>query len=328
MHQHVRTLVMMKFGSHLYGTDTPASDLDYKGVYLPALEQVLSLRIPKSEQWSSGKDHAKNTGGDMDVERYYAHYFIDLLCQGQTVALDMIHAPREHCEVWSDQWQDLVDNRRRFYTKNLKAFVGYARKQAAKYGIKGSRLAEAEQVLFVLAGADDECRLETVWDHLPLGEHTKMVDADPRGVAQYQVCGRIMGARAKVGNAKQMLAHFIAQYGQRAEQARRNEGIDWKAVSHALRAAYQVRELLMDGTISFPRPEAPFLCDVKAGKLDYLSVVGPALEARMEEVEALSEASTLPEQADRGWAKEWLMGIMDQYLCTFYVPAKPGGGRP
>ncbi|UGY23680.1 hypothetical protein HU675_0037980 [Bradyrhizobium septentrionale] len=32
----MRKLVTIKFGSHLFGTTTPSSDLDYKSVFVPA----------------------------------------------------------------------------------------------------------------------------------------------------------------------------------------------------------------------------------------------------------------------------------------------------
>ncbi len=54
-----------------------------------------------------------------------------------------------------------------------------------------------------------------------------------------------------------------------------NRNIDWKAVSHALRAAIQVKEILTQNKITFPLKEAPFLLQVKDGKLDYVSEVAP-----------------------------------------------------
>jgi hypothetical protein len=89
--------------------------------------------------------------------------------------------------------------------------------------------------------------------------------------------------------------------------AAENKNIDWKAVSHALRAAYQTKEILTENTIRFPLRTADFLIKVKQGKLDFLSEVGPVLETLMEEVESLALTSNLPETVDR---KFW-----DQFIC-------------
>ena len=39
------TLVRMQFGSHVYGTNTPASDLDFKAVHLPPARDILLPRF-------------------------------------------------------------------------------------------------------------------------------------------------------------------------------------------------------------------------------------------------------------------------------------------
>ena len=44
----VKVIMLCRFGSHLYGTDTPESDTDYKGIFMPTKEMVLLGKIPKS----------------------------------------------------------------------------------------------------------------------------------------------------------------------------------------------------------------------------------------------------------------------------------------
>ncbi|MBI4649913.1 nucleotidyltransferase domain-containing protein [Candidatus Desantisbacteria bacterium] len=140
-------IVKMKFGSHLYGTSTSDSDIDYKGVFLPSKAEVLLGKIPKCHNYSSGSRTEKNTPQDVDIEIYSLHYFINLACEGQTVALDMLHAPDSVIETGSGIWSAIVNERSRFYTRNLKSFITYARRQAGKYGIKGSRLNAVSEVL-------------------------------------------------------------------------------------------------------------------------------------------------------------------------------------
>ena len=89
----MRMIVKMKFGAHLYGTATPESDLDYKGIFLPTKDELLLGRVPKSRNYSTGKDNSRNTKNDVDTEMYSLHYFIKLACDGQTVAMDMLFPP-------------------------------------------------------------------------------------------------------------------------------------------------------------------------------------------------------------------------------------------
>ncbi len=303
----MRIIVKMKFGAHLYGTATPDSDVDYKGIFLPTKEELLLGRVPKSHNYSTGSEESRNTKNDMDFELYSFHYFIKLACDGQTVAMDMLHAPENMILQKSKTWDAIVKNRQKFYTKNLRSFIDYARRQASKYGIKGSRINAALQVLEILKKEDSSKKMREVWNQLPRVEHCYDVAPDPNGMRQYQVCGKSFQESATIGYVIPIVEKFYNDYGRRAKLAAENKNIDWKAVSHALRAAYQTKEILTENTINFPLRTADFLIKVKQGKLDYLSAVGPVLETLMEEVESLALTSNLPETVDR---KFW-----DQFIC-------------
>lgn len=314
MVMELNLIVKMKFGSYLYGTATEDSDQDYKGVFLPTKEQILLGRISKSYNYmtKTGKG-GKNVPSDIDYEVYSLHYFIELACQGQTVALDMLHAPRATILYESQIWERIVLERHRFYTKDLKAFVGYARRQAAKYGIKGSRLNAAGDVIECLKQENAANTLSEIWFRLPKGEHIHFLDREkPNNLRQYQVVGKRFQETVKVGYVLPILERFYDEYGKRAQQAARNEGIDWKAISHALRAAYQTREILTQQTIIFPLKEAPFLTQVKKGELDYLTQVVPILEELMDEVEKLSEANTLPQKVNRKYWDKFIINTLEK----------------
>jgi len=303
----MRIIVKMKFGAHLYGTATPDSDVDYKGIFLPTKEQLLLGRIPKSHNYSTGREESRNTKNDIDIELYSFHYFIKLACDGQTVAMDMLHAPENMILQKSNIWAAIVKNKQKFYTKNLRSFIDYARRQASKYGIKGSRINAALQVLEILKKEDSSKKMREVWNQLPRVEHCYDVAPDPNGMRQYQVCGKSFQESATIGYVIPIVEKFYNDYGRRAKLAAENKNIDWKAVSHALRASYQTKEILTENTINFPLRTADFLIKVKQGKLDYLSEVGPVLEVLMEEVESLALTSNLPQTVDRQF---W-----DQFIC-------------
>lgn len=304
-----KTLVNMVFGSHLYGTNSPTSDRDFKGVYLPTLNQMLLGRFPKSINENSKQDSSeRNTATDTDKETYSLHYFLELAKKGETVALDMLHAPKSALLETSWEWEYLVRHRSEFYTKNLSSLVGYARKQASKYGVKGSRLAEAKDVLTVLRNSHPTWKVSQLLTILPTGQHCGLMTAE--GVTFYQVCGRKLTLNASVLHYIPMVENFIKEYGDRAKQAEENQGIDWKAVSHAFRAAYQVRGILKDGDFTYPLPETEFLRSVKSGSLHFKNEVGPKLDTLMDEVEALSVASSLPESVNSEWVDEMLLFLV------------------
>jgi hypothetical protein len=87
--------------------------------------------------------------------------------------------------------------------------------------------------------------------------------------------------------------------------------VDWKAVSHAFRAAFQVKGILLNGDFTYPLPETEFLRAVKSGSLHFKNEVAPKLDALMDEVEALSVKSTLPEAADSDKVDELLLSLVE-----------------
>lgn len=301
-------IVEMKFGSHLYGTDGPDSDIDIKGVFLPRVGDLLLGKRVKSVTNNTNDTNEKNTSSDIDMEFYSLHHFLKLALEGQTVALDMLHAPSTAIMKSSHLWDVLVEQRERFYTKNLKAFIGYARRQAAKYGIKGSRLADIRKVVKYLKSWSDagegDSRLGQIWNFLPRGEHINFLDnhVETHVPRMYQVAGKFFQETARIDYVLPILERFLESYGKRAQQAEQNEGVDWKAMSHAIRVAYQMEELLEFGTMTLPLPSAKLIRAIKQGEVNFKPVQAE-LEETMAKVEKLSEKSTLPEKADHQFAE-------------------------
>lgn len=317
-------VVNMLFGAHLYGTATPESDRDYKGVFMPSARDVMLGRIPKSNHLGTNRDpNRKNTAGDVDHEVYSLHYFVELACKGETVALDMLHAPKSAILESSMAWRSLVSNRQKFYTKNLRALVGYARRQAAKYGVKGSRLADAREVLAVLETAEPEARVGSL--DLPELEHARWLPVDEKtGVRSYQACGKMLQETASAGHYLDTMRRFVENYGHRAKLAEQNRGIDWKAISHAFRAAYQVRRILTDRGFDYPLPETPTILDVKRGEVPF-DQAARWLEDLVEEVEELSRNSALPEKVDRKYWDRWLESQVGEVMRAYLLEMDRNG---
>ena len=307
--------IIMKsvFGSHLYGTNTENSDTDYKGIFLPTKNEVLLGKIPKHFNSSTGGD-GKNTKDDIDTEIFSLHEFIKHACNGQTIAFDMLHTPENMLIETSDIWKKIVKNKEKFYTKDLKAFFGYALKQAAKYGIKGSRLTEGERIVNLMMKHNLEDKMSTIWDELPISKYGYHVQSSPNNIKQFMINGKIIQETQYIGYAMSIVDNYIKIYGQRAIDAKENKNIDWKAVSHAIRAALQLKEIYTTSNISYPLKDADFLLEVKNGELDYTTEVAPELEKLMAEVTKLSEESKFPKKADRKFWDKFIIDTMKEYV--------------
>jgi hypothetical protein len=92
-------------------------------------------------------------------------------------------------------------------------------------------------------------------------------------------------------------------------QAEANEGVDWKALSHAIRVGTQSLEYLRTGFVTFPRPDAAHLLEIKLGNLPFAQV-GEEIEGLLEEVEEAAQSSSLPDKPDAAWCEQF---VFDAY---------------
>lgn len=324
----MNTIVKIKFGSHLYGTNTPTSDTDYKGVFIPEARDIVLQRAPRTMSMGTGRkkvEGERNLATDIDSEYYSLHYYLQLLREGQTGAVDMLFAPNP--EESTLLWNHLRMNRERLLTKKSAAFVGYCRTQANKYGIKGSRVAAARASMerfqnyvatFGSTVKVGECLFPdalVIPDH-QIDEFTSIVTKETTGgnfERYYVCCDRMVGFKNTLKEAASIFTRIHENYGARARMAESNEGIDWKALSHAVRVGHEALELLRFKWITFPLPNAPHILEIKQGKLDY-KVVAEEIERLLVQVEEAAAESTLPEHADQAWIDDLIYRIYSKQM--------------
>src|SRR5208283_1419446 len=219
-------------------------------------------------------EHEKNAPEDTDDEAYSLQRYMTLLAEGQTVTIDMLFAPKTI--LTSPLWEEIRANKDRLLTKRSAAFVGYCRTQANKYGIKGSRVASAKKASeFFRAMCDSHVTTVKVGEFdlsSHLDEHTKIVtkETTPGKVETYlECCNRMVGFKNTLKEAAGIYTRIYEEYGHRARLAESNEGIDWKALSHAVRVANEALELLTTAHVTFPLPNAQHILDIKRGTIPY-----------------------------------------------------------
>lgn len=167
----------------------------------------------------------------------------------------------------------------------------------------------AENFLNFLKNSDmfyNYVKINEIWDKLPITEHSKFIDSN-NGIKQYQICGKIIQNTMSITYVYDIINKFYNNYGKRAKQAANNEGIDWKAISHAFRAAYQVKSILKNGDIKFPLKEASYLTKIKNGEFDYLTQIAPVLDELITEVEELTDKSNLPNKVNHKFWNNFLI---------------------
>ncbi len=316
-------LVKMQFGSQVYGTSVPTSDVDYKSVSIPDPKSILLQSAYRATHDQSKLDPtAKNTAGDIDIEDFSLHHFMKLLMEGQTVTIDMLFVPSEFYKTVTPNWEFIVANRDSFISSKTEAFIDYCRTQANKYGIKGSRMSSAKNAVDLLKKLPYNHRLEQhkpaldllvadnefiEWEHIT-NPSSKAI------IPHFSVCGRKVPLTIRVDKALETYNLLYENYGLRARQAMNNEGIDWKATMHAVRIIQQAKELRATKFITFPRPNAHELLEIRQGKWHF-DRVRELIENGVYELD--STPTILEAAPDKELAEDIVLSIYASTVSSF-----------
>ncbi|HUV84322.1 MAG TPA: hypothetical protein VMV86_01355, partial [Methanosarcinales archaeon] len=239
--------------------------------------------------------------------------FVKMCEQGQTAAVDMLFAPKEMLIESSPEWEFIIANRDKLLTGKASSFIGYCYQQANKYGIKGSRIKAMKQSIDFLKGFSESSRLKEIDLTLMIdmidNDHVKEIQhKNSTGVMApfLDICGRKFGMMDKLGHIVEVMSTIEQRYGDRARLAEKNEGVDWKALSHALRVCYEAQELLSTGKVTFPftGTKRDVLLKIKKGEAQYKDV-SELIEKNMELVKVYEKISKLPEKIDKKFWEEF-----------------------
>ncbi len=273
-------LYLVKFGSHLYGTNTENSDTDYKGIFLPNLENLILEKKCQSIVHHTSSDRVRNSNVDVDIDLWSLQHWFALLKRGDTNAIDMLfsYTNKDSLVYISQILMETQVFKSPMDYINLRentSYIAYAHHQAKKYGLKGSRLHLLKSVYDKIIKDLDENKyakqdvfgvLIPELKDLFFDEKLCFSKRDAQDYDILYICGSGFHEKTKISEVVQRLETTYKKYGERAVQAEQNENVDWKAISHAVRCTFQIEELVKTNHLVFPLKNAEHLKDIKAGK--------------------------------------------------------------
>lgn len=307
-----KILAKILHGSKLYGTANEDSDTDMKGCFLPSMDSCLLNKAAKSINVSGHNTKGKNTKEDVDCQLFSLQNLVHLGCKGEMNVIDMIHAGPEFWLEHDPIWEEVYKNRSKFYTKSMYGFMGYILSMTRKYSERTNRYKAACDFLKLLESFQADSLLKDNWDKIEEDEYVKKItidhsrDTDPRAI---EICGSKMIANFSIEVCRGIVKGLIDRYGSRVTQA--ETGADWKAISHAYRAAYQLLEIVETGDLTFPLKEASYLKRMKEGEFDWhKDGIGEKLDELTEKVRKGLDNSSFPAKVN---VKFWEEFILEAY---------------
>jgi len=312
--QNCNVVYVTQYGSKLYGTDNPNSDTDYKGIFIPNKNDVLLKRDLDHYNFNSNNENTKNSKDDIDLQLFSIYKFFSLLKKGETGAMDILFSMfREDTQVYNNKefTQVIMENYTKFYNRNLHSFIGYCVGQSKVYNVRGERFNELHRfVEYFNALAKEQAneKLESMFPQIEelFKEYNYkyinfVMGAISRGSGEekegkyVEVLGKRFLGTVTVGYFSERVTEMEEQFGNRAKASAK--GVDFKALSHAVRVISEVEELIDDGFITFPLKNKVYVTSIKEGN-ESLGDVMEYIDKKLTLVQEKLEKSALPQRSD------------------------------
>lgn len=263
-------IFMTLAGSHMYGTNTPDSDIDKRGVCVPPKNVVMGFAREFKQQNFEGEDTVV----------YGLMRFMKLCLENNPNILELLYAPEDCVQVMHPTWEKLLERRDEILSaKCFHTFTGYAHSQLNR--LRGHRewlrnppthqptraefgLKEAGSGIVKVAKGVDVAEISP--EALVVIEKEKRYKAAMRRWDDYQ---RWLKERNPARAALE--AKF---------------GYDTKHALHLVRLLRMGHEILTQGKVIVRRPDAEELLAIRSGcyGIDELLEMVDKLEAEVKKV--------------------------------------------
>lgn len=255
-------------GSHLYGTNIPESDVDYRGVSLQPWQSLLGLQ---------GFEQIETKNPDRCI--YGTNKFLTLASQCNPNIIELLFAPIEGATVIACKpvWLHVHEHRNLFISRAAASrFAGYAHQQFHRMKTHHA---------WMTGNNPPNVTVEDFGGVLK-----------PDGGVQWPNAG-MQSAYANAHHQWNQYQTWLANRNTKRSALEQQFGYDTKYAMHLVRLVQEGEELLLTGNIMLPRPNAADLLKIRAGAWTYAEVEDYALMG-IECLKALEKNSPLPWGAD------------------------------
>jgi len=343
-----KPLLLVMRGSHAYGTNIETSDIDYAGVFIQPLDDILGFKY--IDQINDDKN---------DTVIYEIRRFLELLQTNNPTVLELLNTP-DDCIIYKDpSFDEILNNKEIFITKICaKSFGGYAKQQISK--AKGQNKKQNwEKDKVIRKNPLDFC-------YIHIGEHSySLREYLEKNKISQELCGLSKSPHGRDVYALFYTEEFAKFRGIAFEDSNdirlssipenlpescfighisynkdgytqhckdylsylewiknRNESrwvdvqshgqkIDGKNMLHCMRLIQMAREIGEGKGINVRRENAQYLISIRKGEVDLQTLI-EYVEKEILEIDKLFESSSLPDNVDTDFVNNMLVKIRKQ----------------
>lgn len=348
-----RTVLLVRHGSHAYGTNTPASDEDFKGIAIPPKEYFLGS-VKRFEQ-------AELKAPDPDAVIYDIRKFFSLAADCNPNIIEVLHTdPADHFVV-DPIGEIILDHKYEFLSKKIKhTFLGYSVAQLkrikthkkwimsppvapptrASLGLPEQTLIPQDQLTAAQAEVQKELDrfqfdfMDSLEESTKIGIRSVMSEM----LAELKITteDHWMAAARKIGlsdNFIQIMQRERAYTSAKREwdqyqnwRKTRNParaaleekfGYDTKHAYHLVRLIRMCRETLTTGKVIVKRPDREELLTIRNGAWSYEQLIEFAEQEEKLLNELYSQSNILPKTPDKDKLDKLCIQLIEKSLSRY-----------
>jgi predicted nucleotidyltransferase len=270
-------IFMTLAGSHMYGTSTPTSDIDKRGVCVPPRNVVMGFARNFDQQEFPGED----------TTVFALTKFMKLAADCNPNIIELIFAPKECIQHIHPTWERLLTRKQDFLSgEAFHTFTGYAVSQLKRIRTHRDWLLKPPT-------------------HKPTREEYGLEETGTgiRDLVKGTDASKISGELVDLLERERHYKAAMTTWGQyETWKKERNQtrsaleadfGYDTKHAGHLVRLLRMGKEILTQGTLTVRRPDAEELLAIRRGKWTYDQLMAN-VDPLKAELETIYQAGSYP----------------------------------
>jgi len=346
-----RTVLLVRHGSHAYGTNTPESDEDFKGIAIPPKQYFLG------SQYNFEQAELK----DPDLVIYDIRKFFNLAAASNPNIIEVLHTdPSDHILV-DPIGEIILDNKNRFLSKRIKhTFMGYACSQLKRiklhrrwllnppthkptreeFGLPRETVIPQDQLLAVNAQIQKELDkfqfdfMEELNEPMKIAVRNSMADMlthlqiskDDQWVSAAKTVGldsnfiEAMKLERQYASSKTEWDNFQewkVNRNRKRHELEAKYGYDTKHAYHLVRLIRMCGEILTTGIVTVKRPDFEELLRIRNGAWTCEEVIEYADNEEVRLQELYKTSTVLPKTPDQKYLDDLCIQLVERSLSKY-----------
>lgn len=275
-----KIIFLVKAGSHFFDLNSPNSDSDFRGIYMPSPKEFYEgesrRRFWERKTSEGNKVGVKNTKDDVDFYLYSFTFFMDLLKKGDFNTMELLHTPKDKIIIDSNIIYNLTQLRKSLLVNDISAFLGFIKKEYRRHGININHYKIQEDFANYLKKFPDQTRLREIWKDIEIYSKnnnqilfTTSLTGNNNRVPTLKVAQRFYQNTVTTKHVVTQIETRLNRYGHR-QKSMAKSGVEFKGLYHALRLIYEANDLFDFGEFKIPFDKSRYsiLKSIKEGSMN------------------------------------------------------------